>query len=214
MKYSKQRLATAMAATMVVSMVPAMAFAAPLDDVVDALGKEDVSKAQAGDETNAEAVLAVAKTFVKGDMKAQLLVDAYQASIDVFKATNVADWTTKKTAFDAAVAKLTFLNVNGSFKAPQTVASHAAVKAKLEVPGGMEAIDGTLVEDGLGNKVEVTLKAADAVSDVMKDGKALNAAEFDYAQDGMKLTVFLGNGVTTGDIRFKQAGKDYKVVIK
>lgn len=149
MKNSKQRLATAMAATMVVSMVPAMAFAAPVDDVVKALNSEDTSKAKAGDVSSAEAVLAVAKGFVAGDAKAQLLVDAYQASIDVFKATSVAEWTTKKAAFDTAVSKLTFLNVNRSFKSSQTADNHDKVKQKLAAPA----------EDAQVKAVETLLKA-------------------------------------------------------
>lgn len=207
---SKQKLATAMAATMVVSMAPAMAFAAPLDDVVRELGKEDVTKAQAGDVTSAEAVLGVAKTFVAGDVKAQLLVEAYQASIDVFKATSQEDFAAKRAAFNAAVAKLSFLDVNGSFKSAKTVENHDKIGKKFEAPAVEQTIEGKLNEQALGNTVEITLPSADAVTEVMKDG-----APAKYVVKNGVLKVVLGAGVgEEAKVTFKLGAVPYKVVIK
>lgn len=177
---SKQKLATAMAATMVVSMAPAMAFAAPLDDVVRELGKEDTAKAKAGDVTSAEAVLAVAKTFVVNDVKAQLLVDAYQASIDVFKAASKEDFDAKRAAFNAAVAKLSFLDVSGSFKSADTMKNHDEIGKKFEAPAA-DATATYKVSKILGvTLVEISLKDATA-ADVTK--VLLNGAEVEFAKD-------------------------------
>lgn len=113
MKYSsKQKLAMAMAAGMVVSMAPAMAFAAEVDFVNTAkeLGKEpaadraDLTKINT---VEAKKVLVEAKKVVNGDANAQALVNAYEASIEVYEAFVAKD----KTAFKAAVDKFT-LNSN------------------------------------------------------------------------------------------------------
>lgn len=193
---SKQKLAMAMAAAMAVSVVPAMSFAAPQDltNVIDALGKEDVKKAQAPalDPSSAEAVLMTAKGLVNGDAQAQLVIDAYQASIDIFKAVDVADWTAKKAAYDAAVTKLTFLDVTNSFKAKQTDDNHLAVKTKLENPvvvtADYEALlswDGTVV-------LRLNLKNATVadVTEVKLNGAVVPAGDWAAALDGD------GNAVT------------------
>lgn len=113
MKYSsKQKLAMAMAAGMVVSMAPAMAFAAEVDFVNTA---KELGKEPAADRTDltkintveAKKVLVEAKKVVNGDANAQALVNAYEASIEVYEAFVAKD----KTAFKAAVDKFT-LNSN------------------------------------------------------------------------------------------------------
>ncbi|MDO4720796.1 MAG: hypothetical protein Q4A78_09045 [Peptostreptococcaceae bacterium] len=122
MKYSsKQKLAMAMAAGMVVSMAPAMAFAAEVDFVNTAteLGKEPAADRADLTKINtvaAKDVLTKAKAVVNGDANAQALVDAYEASIEVYEAFVAKD----KTAFKNAVDKF---NMNS-----------AKVKAYLKDP--------------------------------------------------------------------------------
>lgn len=113
MKYSsKQKLAMAMAAGMVVSMAPAMAFAAEIDFVKTATELGNEPAADRADLTKintvaAKDVLAKAKAVVNGDANAQALVDAYEASIEVYEAFVAKD----KTAFKNAVDKF---NVNSA----------------------------------------------------------------------------------------------------
>lgn len=146
MKYSsKQKLAMAMAAGMVVSMAPAMAFAAPIDfvNVATELGKEKDTAQDKVDIASAESVLAEAKKVVNGDVNAQKLVDAYEASLMVFKSKTVAEFDVNVKAFEAKAADLKTLFVEAKTEADFdkglgafTVAKHAKFRTVLE---GMEA---------------------------------------------------------------------------
>lgn len=207
MKYSKQRLATAMAATMVVSMVPAMAFAAPadVDNVVKLLnssthpeptqrGLEDVAETAKGNFASAEAALAAAKVKVNGDQRAELIVKAYEASLNMLKATTKAEFDKAEKDFKELVPQLMFLNaehkdnVNQSFKSATTMKNHADKKATLEAPAPapteVKATYAAFDNPILGVAVlEVTLenaKAAD-VTAVKVNGKEVKKADFSAA---------------------------------
>lgn len=153
MKYSKQRLATAMAATMVVSMVPAMAFAAPLDDVVKALGEENVNDTKAGNFKSAKDAATKAAPLAT-DMKSRAVLAAYNASIEVLEANTFATWDAAKVKFDAAVNALKGVladnMIAGGFGHAQTKANHdrtvdgVAVAAAGPVVAAIEALPATV----------------------------------------------------------------------
>lgn len=191
MKYSsKQKLAMAMAASMVVSMAPAMAFAADQDfvNVATALGKEEGKEKDELNEASAKAVLAVAKGLVNGDENAQAMVDAYEASINVFLSKTVAEFdvNVKLFAEKAAKMKSIFQNPmdyeNGFGKA--TMDKHTKVREALvvaETPVEVTATYTSLKNDLLGAwLVEVTLKGAEAkdVTAVKVNDKELEASMF------------------------------------
>lgn len=228
---SKQKLAMAMAATMAVSAVPAMSFAATdVDMVLDQLnstttpkqpGKEDVAATMKGDLASAEAAYdAAQKVSYAADSEAEWIVKAYGASLGMLKAKNMDEFNMQEKLFNDALAQLKVKlsgpeaaqNLANSFMHAQTLANHKKVKDALAgpaVPGDAKEIDGLLVKMALGNVVDVMLPSKDPVTDVMLNGAA---AKFKQTED--KLRVVLGNGVTTGVITFKMGAQVYKVNIK
>lgn len=169
---NKQKLAMAMAATVVLSGVPAMSFAAPQDvlKVLAELKKEDTAETKKEAETNvksyasATAALAAAKAVQGADADAMTIVAAYEASLKVLKTTTEADWTAARTDFATAVTAMKAanptLNFSESFEHPNDVKKvgpeymHQQVLNQIK---GITEIDGVFKPETSGNKVLVDL---------------------------------------------------------
>lgn len=193
MMYSnKQKLAMAMAAAMALSVVPAMSFAAPKDveNVLAELKKENTAETKTEAETGlkvfatATAALAEAKKVQGADGDAMTIVAAYEASLNVLKATTEVEWNTAKTAFTDAVTAMKAANpkidFKGSFDLPQSAGEgpqymHNRVFDKIK---GYITVDGTFAPEVFGNLVKVKYAEAKDPSKVTLNGTELKAERF------------------------------------
>lgn len=215
---SKQKLAMAMAATMVAGMVPAMAFAAEKDvaAVLVELNKEDVTKTNAKDYASAKAALAAAKAVQGTDADAMTIVAAYEASINVLESADAATWTANKTAYDAAVVAVKAANAkvdfSGSFESKNTKDNH---QKKFDELSGITSVDGKVEVTPYGTEVHVDLKAPvdlTKASKVMVDGVevASGTGFWQHFENANVLVVDI-DPKTTAVITFEYDGKAYRV---
>lgn len=149
MKYSsKQKLAMAMAATMVVAVVPQMAFAASdVEMVLQKLnsttgrpaGMEDEAQVAAGNLKTAKDAFDAADALGVKDPKALQLIKTYKASYDVLNSKTEAEFNANMATYKAELAILaTGLRVG--FESQATVDKHEAVKTKLTTPSTVTAV--------------------------------------------------------------------------
>lgn len=240
---NKQKLAMAMAATVVLSAVPAMSFAAPQDvlNVLAELKKEDPAETKKEAETNvknyatATAALAAAKAVQGADADAMTIVAAYEASLKVLKSTAEADWTTARTEFAAAVAAMKAANpmtdFSLSFEHPndaKKVGPEYMHQQVLNQIKGIMEIEGTFHLKLTGNEVRVDLPGPDLPSKVTLNGKDLPVddpatpkIEGDVWMDVKggnpnQLVVFVDDVLKAGitSLTFELGGKNYTVKLK
>lgn len=231
---NKQKLAMAMAATVVLSAVPAMSFAAPQDvaNVLKALKAEDTAETKKEAETNvknyasATAALAAAKAVQGADADAMTIVAAYEASLKVLKTTAEADWTTARAEFATAVAAMKAanptLNFSGSFEHPndaQKVGPEYMHQQVLNQIKGIMEIEGVFTPQLSGNEVRVDLAGPTLPTKVTVNGTDLPAAEFWMDVDGGKpnqLVIYVDSlkKADLTSVTFELDGKTYTVKVK